>query len=344
MSYNNLVIINNEKIFKENNSFYCDNLDLKIIPEELNAYYKVQYIVRNSNKKGKQSIKLSNIKVSPNILKFVYFVLKTFKIPNASYLLVCITPYTFLSFLILFLFRKKRVFVYLFSSGHEEYKHILGNWSVWIYHIMYKIVTSNSKVIVCHERLYNKKKSHLVSVSRLDEEWLQDHKEALLDKIRLLYVGRISAEKGVFNFIKIFNRIEDKIDFTIVGNLKKNKIPDGKINLINYVSETKKLINIYDTNNITILPSYTEASTNVVNESLARKRPVIIFEDINYIIKDKKGIFVSKRDPKSFSETAKNIIKNYKDIQEEMKKNVLPTKKSMIRQICEIIESENFFS
>ena len=170
MSYNNLIIINNEKVFKENNSFYCDNLDLKIIPEELNEYHKVQYIVRSSNKKGKQNIKLSNVKVASNIFKFIYFVFKTFKIPNDNYLLVCITPYTFLSFLILFLFKKRRVFVYLFSSGHEEYKHILGSWSVWIYHIMYKIVTSNSKVIVCHERLFDKKKSHLVDISRLDDE------------------------------------------------------------------------------------------------------------------------------------------------------------------------------
>jgi len=38
MSYNNLVIVNNEKVFKENNSFYCDNLDLKIIPEELKLW------------------------------------------------------------------------------------------------------------------------------------------------------------------------------------------------------------------------------------------------------------------------------------------------------------------
>ena len=197
MSYNNLVIINNEKVFKENNSFYCDNLDLKVIPEELNKYYKVQYIVRNSNKKGKQNIKLDNIKISSNIFKFIYFVFKTFKIPNMTYLLVCITPYTFLSFLTLFLFRKKRVFVYLFSSGHEEYKHLLGSWSVWIYHIMYKIVTSSSKVIVCHERLFDKKKSHLVYISRLDEEWLTNHKEALLDKIRFLYVGRMSPEKCI---------------------------------------------------------------------------------------------------------------------------------------------------
>ena len=86
MSYNNLVIINNEKVFKENNNFYCDNLDLKIIPEELNEYYKVQYIVRSSNKKGEQNIKLSDIKTASNIFKFIYFVFKTFKIPNVSYL------------------------------------------------------------------------------------------------------------------------------------------------------------------------------------------------------------------------------------------------------------------
>ena len=116
MPYKNLVIINNEKIFKENNNFYCDNLDLKIIPEGLNEYHEVQYIVRNSNKKGGQKVNLKNIKVASNIVKFIYFIFKTLKIPNVSYLLVCITPYTFLSFLILFLFKKKRIFVYLFSS------------------------------------------------------------------------------------------------------------------------------------------------------------------------------------------------------------------------------------
>ena len=337
-----LIIINNEKIFKENNNFYCDNAALKFLPEGLNYYYQVKYIVRSSNKKKEQKIDLENIKASSNIIKFIYFVFKTFKIPNATYLLISITPYTFFSFLFLFLFRKKRIFVYLFSSGHEEYKHILGNWSVWIFDLMYRIITSNSKVLVCHERLYNKKKSHLVHVSRLDEEWLQDHKEVLLDKIRLLYVGRISAEKGIFNFIKMFDEIKTKFEFSIVGNLKKYTLSNNNINLINYVSDTKKLINIYDRNNITILPSYTEGSPNVVNESLSRKRPVIIFEDIDYIIKDKKGIFVSKRDPKSFSETAKNIIDNYGDIQKEMEKNVLPTKKNMIKQISDIIESEVF--
>jgi glycosyltransferase involved in cell wall biosynthesis len=340
MPYKNLVIINNEKIFKENNNFYCDNLDLKIIPEGLNEYHEVQYIVRNSNKKGGQKVNLKNIKVASNIVKFIYFIFKTLKIPNVSYLLVCITPYTFLSFLILFLFRKKRIFVYLFSSGHDEYKYILGSWSVWIYHIMYTIITSNSKVIVCHERLY-KKKSHLVNISRLNDDWLKDQKSASLDKVRFFYVGRMNPEKGIFEFLKLFDKIKFDAEFSIIGNLENQKILNKNIKLLGYVSDPKSLINIYDKHNIMVLPSFTEGTPYTVDESLSRRRPIIIFEDIAYIVRDKIGIFVSKRDIDSFSKTTKYIMDNYLEIQKKMEKNVLPTKKNMIKQISDIIKLQN---
>ena len=78
MSYKDLVIINNEKIFKENDTFYCNNLDLKVLPEGLNDYHKVEYIVRNSSRKCKQEINLKNIKVASNIFKFIYFILILF--------------------------------------------------------------------------------------------------------------------------------------------------------------------------------------------------------------------------------------------------------------------------
>ena len=256
-------------------------------------------------------------------------------------MLVCITPYTFLSFLILFLFRKKRVFVYLFSSGHEEYKHVLGSWSVWIYHIMYKIVTSNSKVIVCHERLFNKNKSYLVDISRLDDEWLKNQKDALLDKIRFLYVGRMSQEKGIFDFLEMFNQIKFDAELSIVGNLKNENFLNKNIKPLGYVADPQSLINIYDNHNIMILPSFTEATPYVVDEALSRKRPVIIFEDIAYIAKDKKGIFISKRNMNSFLETTKYIMDNYLEIQKKMEQNDLPTKKSMIKQISDIIKLEN---
>ena len=233
------------------------------------------------------------------------------------------------------------IFVYLFSSGHEEYKHILGSWSVWIYHFMYKIVTSNSRVIVCHERLHDKDKSYLVYISRLDENWNDAHKEASLNKIRFLYVGRMSREKGIFDFMKMFNKMDLKAELTIVGNSENHNIDNKNIKLMGYVADTQSLINIYDNHNITVLPSFTEATPYVVDESLSRKRPVIIFEDIDYIVRGKKGIFVSKRSIDSFTETSKYIMENFKEIQREMEKNVLPTKKSMIKQISDIIKSES---
>jgi glycosyltransferase involved in cell wall biosynthesis len=96
---------------------------------------------------------------------------------------------------------------------------------------MYVIVTLNSKVIVCHERLFNKKKSHLVYISRLDEEWMTDHKSAPLDKTRFLYVGRMSVEKGIFEFLKMFSQIKFDAQFSIVGNLKNQNILNKNIKI-----------------------------------------------------------------------------------------------------------------
>ena len=47
------------------------------------------------------------------------------------------------------------------------------------------------------------------------------------------------------------------------------------------------MIKIYDNHNILILPSFTEAHPKVVDEALARERPVIIFEDLNQKIQNR---------------------------------------------------------
>ena len=207
---------------------------------------------------------------------------------------------------------------------------------------MYLIVTSNSKVIVCHKRLFNKKKSHLVYISRLDEEWIKNQKKASLDKVRFLYVGRMSPEKGIFDFLKMFNNIKFDAEFSIASDTEDRNISNKNIKFLGYVAEPKELIDVYDRHNIMILPSFTEATPYVVDESLSRKRPVIIFDDIDYIVRDKKGIFVSKRDIDSFSNTTKYVMDNYLEIQKNMEENILPTKSDMIKQISDIIKLENF--
>ena len=51
-----LVIINKEKIFEKDNSFYCDNVDLKSIPEGLSKkFQKLQLLQKN--RISKNSIK-----------------------------------------------------------------------------------------------------------------------------------------------------------------------------------------------------------------------------------------------------------------------------------------------
>ena len=96
---------------------------------------------------------------------------------------------------------------------------------------------------------------------------------------------------------------------------------------------------VYDNHNITILPSYTEGYPYVISESLSRRRPVIIFDEISYVKNDKKGIFVAKRNYISLKEKIDYIWSNYTKIQKEIDENKLPTKKSMIKQISNIIKN-----
>ena len=75
----------------------------------------------------------------------------------------------------------------------------------------------------------------------------------------------------------------------------------------------------------------------VVLEALARLRPVIVFKDIDHVIEDKKGIFVAERNIGSLVEKIEFIKKNYESIQDEMKKNKLPTKQEFLENLINII-------
>ena len=345
MEKDELIVLNNEKVSKKNTQFYSRNYNFKILPEGLNKYFNVKYIVRKSTINENHKLDLQNIKVASNIMQFVYFVISTFKNKNSKYFIITINPYTFIAFLFLFLFRKK-VFVYLISSGHEEWKFILGSWSVWIYHIMYSVVTSNSTVIALHDRLYKNKKCHVISSSTLDEKWLQNFKNVKLDKIRFLYVARVNPEKGIYEFLEMFKNIKLDAEISIIGKTKNlTLLKEFKTTIVNnqnikfpgYISDRQLLIDTYDNHNILILPSYTEGQPYVVDESLARRRPVLIFDDIDHIIKGRKGIFVAKRNLESFTQITNFIIKNYSEIQKDIEKNKFPLEKDMFKQIADIV-------
>ena len=157
--------------------------------------------------------------------------------------------------------------------------------------------------------------------------------------ISLPRIGRIKVEKGIFSLLKIFDEIAIDAYLSVVGKREKGYSINKKVSYIGHGYDAPALIKIYDNHNISILPSFTEAHPKVIDESLARARPVIIFEEIKHIIQNRKGIFVSKRDTESLLEIINFIMKNYLDIQESMASNKLPTKKEFIAQMSNILSS-----
>lgn len=332
-----LFIISNESIFESENKYFCDNLDMKSTPEGLESNFEVNIIARKSKKPRSHEINIKNVNSITSLFSFLKEVINISKIKDSKYLIISISPYTFLACIFLKLFKRKPI-VYLRSDGYGEYKAIFGFIGSIIYHLMFTVTSMISHLISCRKYILRKKKGDLVSPSQLDENWLNNTIYANLEKIKLLYVGRIKIEKGIFSLLDIING-NNEIELSIVGaekNLSHN-IDQKNVSIYEVENNKQRLIKFYDDHNIFILPSFTEGHPMVLLEALARKRPVIIFEEIKHVIGNKKGIFVSKRNLNNLIETINHVKKNYREIIEEMSENKLPTKKDFLKEFRNLI-------
>ena len=333
-----LFIISNESISSEDGKFYCDNIDLKSTPEGLNKKFEVNLYARKSRKKRSHEIKIKKIKVFNNLFSYIASVIKISKEVEAKYLIISISPYTFVISLLLKLSGKKPI-VYLRSDGYGEYKSILGKVGPIIYHFMFTIVSSISNLISCREYILKGKKGKIVYPSQLDSIWLRKPKNLQIKNFKLLYVGRIRVEKGIYFLANLIKNKRD-IFLSIIGAEKGSTYNFNQSNIKIFPNQNNKskLIKYYDDHNIFILPSFTEGHPMVLLEALARRRPVIIFDEIKHVIGDKKGIFVAKRNFINFFGILNNIKKNYKRIQKDMKKNKLPTNKEFLEKFVKSID------
>ena len=209
---------------------------------------------------------------------------------------------------------------------------------------MYKRQTGSiSNLISCRDYILRGKKGKIINPSQLDSSWLRQPKSIEVKNFKLLYVGRLKIEKGIFSLLNLIKNKKD-ISLTVVGSEKKevsNYANQSNVKILQTQASKLKLIKHYDDHNIFVLPSYTEGHPMVVLEALARRRPVIVFEDIQHIVGNKKGIFVSKRNFINFFGTLNSIKKNYKKIQKDMKKNKLPTNKEFIDKFVKYIDDFN---
>ena len=295
-------------------------------------------MAENLLKKRAHEIKLKKLKIFSNIFSYLSEVIRSTKIENTKFLVISISPYTF--FVCLFLrFYGKTPIVYLRSDGYGEYKAILGNIGKLVYHLMFTVTSLISNLISCRNYILRGKKGKVVYPSQLDSVWLRKPKNQDVKNFKLLYVGRIRVEKGVFSLASLIKNKRD-ISLTIVGAEKNTsyKINQSNINIQLTQSNKARLIKYYDDHDIFVLPSFTEGHPMVLLEALARRRPVIVFEEIEHVIGDKKGIFVAKRNFLNFFGTLNHIKKNYKKIQKDMMKNKLPTNKEFIEEFVKAID------
>ena len=170
-----LFIFSNESIYLKNNKYYCDNLDLKSTPEGLNKKFEVNLFGRKSIRKRSHEIKIKKIKIFNNIFSYISSVIAASKNENSKFLIISISPYTFIISLFIRILGRKPI-IYLRSDGFGEYKAIFGKIGSLIYLFMFIISAAVSNLISCRDYILRGKKGKIVNPSQLDSTWLKKPK------------------------------------------------------------------------------------------------------------------------------------------------------------------------
>ena len=329
-----IYIVSNDKIWISNKRFTSNN-DLNNIITCLNKNYNLNLICRKSNKK-------LNFLLNE---RFSYSKFNQINEKKINIFLISITPYNFFVFFYLLLIKRLDLtgVVYLRSDGFLEYKIKYGFIGYYIYAFMFFFIKRKLKVLSCSKYFTNVKSKKILHPSELNSFWFKRSNGIKKFKTDFIYVGRFKREKGSIFLVNLFKKHFTKYKLTIVGTKKESihrEYYNKNIRFIGPVTNIKKMIHLYDSSRIFILPSYTEGFPKVISESLARLRPIIIFEEIKHILDDRNGIFICKRNKKNIDKTINYIFKNYKKIQKEISKNNFYTKDNFKKELLELTNNE----
>ena len=331
----NFLVISNDEIFVKNKIITSNFNDTINIIDAIGKKYKILLFSRYSKKKNSFLTKLNNEIIRINF-KSIFFSknLKKTKIFIISITWRNVVKYFFLSF-----FKGANSgYLYLRSDGSKEYQSKVGFLGVIFYKLMLYYLKKKLRVISVSKEIYPTKKQLIVQPSELDEDWFLNHKKIHINKPKILYLGRIKIEKGIYSLINLFDKAQIDYQLSIVGGNESIKM-NSKICFFKQISKKKDLIKTFDKHNIFILPSFTEGAPKVILESLARLRPVIIFREISHVKLNYKGVFICNRDTKDLEKKIYYIFKNYSKIQKKMKTNILPTKNFFQKKLINILDS-----
>lgn len=332
-----IIVISNDKIFLNKNNLSTKYNDTINILSALQKCFDI-YLISNINK-IKNNFSL-NTKKKIKRFNFKYFF--RWKQKKIKLLMISATPRNLFFFILIkSFFKNLDGYLYLRSDGYQEYESKIGKIGYLIYGLMLKYLEQNLKIISVSKYIKCSTKKHLITPSELDNLWFKNIRKADLNVPKLLYLGRYRKEKGIYSLVNLFEKINLNYKLTLAGDNKSISKHSSKISVINEVTSYKKLLNLYDKHNIFILPSFTEGAPKVILESLARKRPVIIFKEIQHVKLNYKGIFVCERKISNLKKCINYIMKNYKKIQSEMTQNKLQNRNNFQNQLLRILNDKN---
>lgn len=178
----------------------------------------------------------------------------------------------------------KKVHTHHGNTGHTLKVKIYETIAFWLMRLCQGIICVSKQM-----KLDLQKKipgySHFYVCNNMlsfDKEKLPTESIPVNDPIRLIYIGRLSPEKGILDFIEVFNRLKNKNQFslTILGDgLQKNllveKIQDYHLKNVNYLGNVKDPSTYLTAADLLVMPSHTEGLPMTLIESLASSVPVL---------------------------------------------------------------------
>jgi len=225
---------------------------------------------------------------------------------------------------------KKKVILSLTSSTEKmvtAQDDVLGKVVIWFAKINYFlsdcIVLQSSKLIQEWDLEKYKNKIAIAHEHILNFDEFKIIKKYNTREILIAYIGRLSEEKGVLNFVKAISLIHnenDKCRFMIGGDgdlrvkiekyLNENNLSD-EVKLTGWISHDE-LPEYLNELKLIVLPSYTEGLPNIVLEAMACGTPVLATPvgAIPDIIKDgETGFILKDNSPECIAESVLKIIK-----------------------------------
>ncbi|HDH06799.1 MAG: glycosyltransferase family 1 protein [Thermoprotei archaeon] len=152
-------------------------------------------------------------------------------------------------------------------------KHIERRGLLWI-----NGLTAVSKVVKNYYESLGLKVEYIpnaINVHKLPKDKIK------LYDIQVVYIGRLSKEKGVDILIKAFNRIKTDAHLLIIGKgylenyLRKLAKNNEKIHFLGYL-EHEKALKVIAGSDLLVLPSLYEGLSSVILEAMALKVPVLV--------------------------------------------------------------------